>query len=160
MRSIFFIAFVLTVLVSCNNTDKPETTDNSTAVADSIINAVPLPSGGGGSAPSLGGEASGSAPTSGGAASGKLNPPHGEPGHRCEIAVGAPLDSEPTGPAAPTTITNTSSPSLSTPTFSTPPPTQPAGGQQGKTVTAPGMNPPHGEPGHDCAIPVGAPLKK
>src|SRR5690606_21418634 len=22
----------------------------------------------------------------------KLNPPHGEPGHRCEIPVGAPLD--------------------------------------------------------------------
>ena len=26
--------------------------------------------------------------------------------------------------------------------------------------TAAGMNPPHGQPGHDCAIPVGAPLKK
>ncbi|MBK6446411.1 MAG: hypothetical protein IPF81_14280 [Bacteroidetes bacterium] len=26
--------------------------------------------------------------------------------------------------------------------------------------TAPGMNPPHGQPGHDCAIAVGAPLKK
>ncbi|GGG54530.1 hypothetical protein [Bizionia arctica] len=24
--------------------------------------------------------------------------------------------------------------------------------------TAPGMNPAHGKPGHDCAIPVGAPL--
>ena len=28
------------------------------------------------------------------------------------------------------------------------------------TVTAAGMNPPHGEPGHDCGIPVGSPLKK
>jgi hypothetical protein len=158
MRSILFTALVLTVLVSCNNTDKPETTDNSTSVADSIINAVPLPSGGE-TAPALGGDAPTSASTSDGAASGKLNPPHGEPGHRCEIAVGAPLDSEPTSPPT-TTINNSSSPSLTTPTFTTPPPTQPAGGQQEKVVTAPGMNPPHGEPGHDCAIPVGAPLKK
>ena len=26
--------------------------------------------------------------------------------------------------------------------------------------TAPGMNPPHGQQGHDCAIAVGAPLNK
>jgi len=25
-----------------------------------------------------------------------LNPKHGEPGHRCDIAVGAPLNSKPT----------------------------------------------------------------
>ena len=25
-----------------------------------------------------------------------LNPPHGQPGHRCDIAVGAPLNSKPT----------------------------------------------------------------
>jgi len=24
-----------------------------------------------------------------------MNPPHGEPGHRCDIAVGAPLNSKP-----------------------------------------------------------------
>ena len=28
------------------------------------------------------------------------------------------------------------------------------------TPTAPGMNPPHGQEGHDCAIAVGAPLPK
>ena len=27
----------------------------------------------------------------GGGQTGQLNPPHGEPGHRCDIAVGAPL---------------------------------------------------------------------
>ena len=68
-----------------------------------------------------------------------MNPPHGEPGHKCEIAVGAPLNSAPASPTAPV-------PSI------TP---QPQAG-----TTAPGMNPPHGEPGHDCAIPVGSPLKK
>jgi hypothetical protein len=29
-----------------------------------------------------------------------------------------------------------------------------------ETVTAPGMNPPHGQAGHDCAVAVGAPLPK
>ncbi len=72
-----------------------------------------------------------------------MNPPHGQPGHRCDIAVGAPLNSPKaaTQPAqvAPTTIkapTNIAAP----------------------TTTAPGMNPPHGQPGHRCEIAVGAPL--
>ena len=79
----------------------------------------------------------------------KLNPAHGQPGHRCDISVGAPLDSKP----APN---NASQPSVVTTQ-------QPA---QNNTVvtqmpaqkTAPGMNPPHGEPGHRCDIAVGAPL--
>ncbi len=29
-----------------------------------------------------------------------------------------------------------------------------------QVATPPGMNPPHGAPGHDCAVAVGAPLKK
>lgn len=84
-----------------------------------------------------------------------MNPPHGEPGHRCEIAVGAPLDSPPNAaPAknAPPTPTTQSSP-IATPITASPAVQTPA-------VTAPGMNPPHGQPGHDCAIAVGAPLKK
>lgn len=95
------------------------------------------------------------APASAGAATGgngaKLNPPHGEPGHRCEIPVGAPLDSDPVNSndlvqqqliqdhAQPTTI-------------------------QPQQQSSPGgnptarLNPPHGQPGHDCAVAVGAPL--
>lgn len=69
----------------------------------------------------------------------KLNPAHGQPGHRCDIAVGAPLDSK---PAQVTTQQPT--------TVSTPQPVAQA--------TAPGMNPPHGQPGHRCDIAVGAPL--
>jgi hypothetical protein len=72
-----------------------------------------------------------------------LNPEHGQPGHRCDIAVGAPLNSpapqaQPTvGPAQPATniLTNTNTSGVVT------------------------LNPPHGQPGHDCAIPVGQPLK-
>ncbi|MFM7054312.1 MAG: hypothetical protein ACKOKB_08750 [Bacteroidota bacterium] len=96
----------------------------------------------------------------------KLNPPHGEPGHRCEIEVGKPLPADGSVPSTPGTAT------ISTPNSApaiTPVPNQPvtvstsptpAPAPAAKTATAPGMNPPHGEPGHDCAIPVGSPLKK
>jgi hypothetical protein len=75
-----------------------------------------------------------------------LNPEHGQPGHRCDISVGAPLDSKPTLPAANTTqpvVTQKSAPVIS--------PNIPA-------TVAPGMNPAHGQPGHRCDISVGAPL--
>ena len=75
-----------------------------------------------------------------------MNPPHGQPGHRCDIAVGAPLNSPAATPAkaAPMTIT----------------PTPGSGSVKEVTPvkTAPGMNPPHGQPGHRCDIAVGAPL--
>lgn len=73
-----------------------------------------------------------------------MNPPHGQPGHRCDLAVGAPLNS-----ATPAKTKTTTVPQQNisvTPTTTTP------------TTTAPGMNPPHGQPGHRCDISVGAPL--
>ncbi|MFT3979293.1 MAG: hypothetical protein QM687_02410 [Ferruginibacter sp.] len=73
-----------------------------------------------------------------------LNPAHGQPGHRCDIAVGAPLNS---APAAQPAVQAT--PSVQT----TPAATAPV-------ITGAGLNPAHGQPGHDCSIPVGAPLKK
>lgn len=80
-----------------------------------------------------------------------MNPPHGQPGHRCDINVGAPLNSKP----APANV----QPAVTT---STPTQTQPSNvtvKEVPNTVkTAPGMNPPHGEPGHRCDITVGAPL--
>jgi len=105
-----------------------------------------------------------------------MNPAHGEPGHRCDIAVGAPLNSPPGNPqnpaAPPSVMTMPQQGSMPPPQQGSMPPPQtnmgnsspttpinvnPAGSQ---TTTAPGMNPPHGQPGHDCAIAVGAPLKK
>ena len=92
------------------------------------------------------------------AASG-LNPAHGQPGHRCDISVGAPLNSKPTTTTTPSTpqiqtvtpqVQNVTVPTVSssiTPTVNSNP-----------TVTAPGMNPAHGQPGHRCDISVGAPL--
>jgi hypothetical protein len=66
-----------------------------------------------------------------------LNPAHGQPGHRCELPVGAPL----TGNAS--TQTPTTIPVAATQ------PAAPAG------LT---LNPAHGQPGHRCDLPVGAPL--
>ena len=69
---------------------------------------------------------------------GAVNPAHGQPGHRCDIPVGAPLNaaggSTNTAPAI--NATNT------TPT----------------STTGKGMNPPHGQPGHKCEVKVGDPL--
>lgn len=75
-----------------------------------------------------------------------MNPPHGQPGHRCDISVGAPLNSKPAAPAATTINTQPQQPAV---TMKEVPNT---------VKTAPGMNPPHGEPNHRCDIAVGAPL--
>ena len=57
-----------------------------------------------------------------------INPAHGKPGHRCDIAVGAPLNSAPA-------IASTAN-----------------------TSTVPKNNPAHGQPYHRCDLAVGAPL--
>jgi hypothetical protein len=79
-----------------------------------------------------------------------LNPAHGQPGHRCDIYVGQPLDSKPVAglsqPAAqPTTVSTNQTPQT---VVAAPQPVK----------TEPGMNPPHGQPGHRCDIEVGKPL--
>ena len=95
-----------------------------------------------------------------------INPAHGKPGHRCDIPVGAPLNSPPgknpaaqvkapaATPATTITTTNTISPAT---TAGAPAilKTNPVA-----TPTAPGMNPAHGQEGHRCDIAVGAPLPK
>ena len=75
-----------------------------------------------------------------------LNPKHGQPGHRCDIKVGEPLNSKPFTTAAPATTT----PVL--------PNISPLRSAANTTPVAPGMNPPHGQPGHRCDIAVGKPL--
>lgn len=67
----------------------------------------------------------------------RLNPRHGEPGHRCDIRAGEPLDSKPAAPSK-----------LVIPATSILPPAPPPGG----------LNPKHGQPGHRCDIAVGQPL--
>jgi len=102
------------------------------------------------------------------------NPPHGQPGHRCDIAVGAPLNSKPVTPA--NTATAATNPnSISFPNAQNQ--NQPANSSQASTSsatitpmetpkkaesTAPGWqgkpNPAHGTEGHRCDIPVGVTL--
>ncbi len=97
-----------------------------------------------------------------------MNPPHGQPGHRCDIPVGSPLSSAPATPSPVQSVLNTTPAAttmpVTTPSLTTTPqvttPVMAAMGSAAATETKPGMNPPHGQPGHDCAIPVGAPLKK
>jgi hypothetical protein len=68
-----------------------------------------------------------------------LNPAHGQPGHRCDIPVGQPLNTPVAKkPAATTALTPTN--------------TEP------DTMFAKGLNPAHGKPGHRCDIAVGQPL--
>ena len=77
-----------------------------------------------------------------------LNPAHGQPGHDCTIPVGAPLNGSSasntqvqpqmtSGNTSPVRVNNTN-------------PTTTSGTAM--------KNPPHGQPGHDCTIPVGADL--
>lgn len=94
-----------------------------------------------------------------------MNPPHGQAGHRCDIAVGAPLNSPVAKAAAPTATSG--KPSYTTTTTSTPTPTSTVQSEtpallktDTPVVTAPGMNPPHGQEGHRCDIAVGQPLPK
>jgi len=72
-----------------------------------------------------------------------INPAHGQPGHRCDISVGAPLNSK---PVPVKTNTQTSDVILD--------------GGSGTTTTLPKgtPNPAHGQPGHRCGTKVGDPL--
>lgn len=67
-----------------------------------------------------------------------LNPIHGEPGHRCDIPVGAPLNSKSANQKQNQIQVN--------------------GNPVQQSRNSENINPPHGEPGHQCGKPVGAPL--
>lgn len=89
-----------------------------------------------------------------------MNPPHGQPGHRCDIPVGAPLNSPATKT---TTTTNASQNGTVSQNFTVTPQANPVPAllsTETETKVAEGMNPAHGQPGHRCDIPVGAPLPK
>jgi hypothetical protein len=81
-----------------------------------------------------------------------LNPEHGQPGHRCDIPVGAPLNGG--AQQAPATSIQPQNMPAGPRVQNTPAPSS-APAQISSQVK---LNPPHGEPGHDCAVPVGQPL--
>ncbi len=80
----------------------------------------------------------------------KLNPAHGLPGHRCDLAVGAPLPAAGTEAQARQNINLNQGPRQPVSTAPAMDPAAPAAGVK--------INPAHGMPGHRCDIQVGAPL--
>ena len=83
---------------------------------------------------------------------GAVNPPHGQPGHNCDLAVGAPL----TGNPATTQPVNAAPANqlLTQPQVTIAAP-QGASAPASSNVR---LNPAHGQPGHNCAVEVGKPL--
>ncbi|MEM0517662.1 MULTISPECIES: hypothetical protein [Aequorivita] len=71
---------------------------------------------------------------------GGINPAHGQPGHRCDIPVGAPLNAAAGSANKAPAINSSNAVPVSTP------------------ASGSGINPPHGQPGHRCDIKVGDPL--
>lgn len=84
-----------------------------------------------------------------------LNPEHGQPGHRCDIAVGAPLNSAPAEAPQMAPQQNANQPVM---TPMPAPTASPAPTMGNPTNPNAKLNPAHGEPGHRCDIQVGAPL--
>ncbi|MFT2008325.1 hypothetical protein ACMA1I_06590 [Pontibacter sp. 13R65] len=129
----FLFSACLIVLVGCSDTDntKYRKAEKAPQTNAPVSPAQPL---------------NAQKPAEGQGAAVAVNPPHGQPNHRCDIPEGAPLSTP-------------MQPNLNTaPQFRPQPMPQPMPEAQG--TVAPGINPPHGQPGHDCAIPVGAPLSK
>lgn len=103
-----------------------------------------------------------------------LNPPHGEPYHRCDIPVGAPLNSPPanttrqttnnpvqanaprTSNPAPGAVNNPTAPTIENAMRMNP--SQASSTAAPAAGTKPRLNPPHGQPWHRCDIAVGSPL--
>lgn len=95
----------------------------------------------------------------------KINPAHGQPGHDCAVAVGAPL-----GGASPASTAGQLQAAAPVTTQQAPPNTNgmravvnPLGAptpniKQIGGIGGGNLNPAHGQPGHDCAVAVGAPL--
>lgn len=170
MKKITIIAlFAALGLVSCND-KKAETTTTTSETTTTTTDAAPVDEHAGHNhAPGEGhdhdhGTAATTADTKTAAG---MNPPHGQPGHRCDIAVGAPLNSPPgkgAGQTSAPAAQSSQSGFLGGNAQAQAPAQQQAAPQQQmpKQETAPGMkgkpNPAHGQPGHRCDVSVGQPL--
>jgi hypothetical protein len=174
MKRVFFPAVAAMVaIMACNNTEEETTTTTPSSVqtpAASGVSTTSAPVDSQGTAtqtPPATGEAISTTPppvmlnpapataaTSG--ANVVKNPPHGQPGHRCDIEVGAPL------PQAGAPQTMNVQPAQPQPVQVVPQTPQiPISGAATTAPAAKGgkaVNPAHGQPGHRCDIAVGAPL--
>ena len=136
------IGFASTSLIACNSSggaQSPETMGSVVSTSNYQPKKVAQ------TPTKLGNLMNQATPTSGNfkASSAGYNPAHGQPGHNCDLAVGAPLGGASTaaGPQAALATLPTQS---SSPNFN--------------ASAGTNLNPAHGQPGHDCALAVGAPL--
>lgn len=131
MKNILYILLAIS-MASCNNNKKVETAQAYAAtpngLADLQKSAIKTPS------------------TTSATSNLLTNPEHGQPGHDCSIAVGAPLKA-----GANANSSSTQQQASVVQTVAAQPTASP-------TSTSGKLNPAHGQPGHDCAIAVGAPL--
>lgn len=163
MKQVIYAALVLISLAACNKTEEKnssgvEVPTLETASAPSAIEAASAS--GMSSSPTTYStpqsqpvQAATAAPTGG-----RVNPPHGEPGHLCEYAVGAIIPANGSAPAA---VQPAVAAAPVKPTPIQPGLASPINTPINKSVPVgpkPKFNPAHGEPWHDCAIDVGAPL--
>lgn len=159
MKHTFFGIIAISILtVSCNKDEKPTYLKEEAGVQTNVAmnssqKASILDQAG------IQNTAQNIAPSLAGTVAPGINPPHGEPGHRCDIPVGQPLNSAPASTNSSQNVNVTGNQTIQIDPNSLSPGKFTADAKTGKTVkTAPGMNPPHGEPGHRCDIPVGQPL--
>ena len=139
-----FSSYILSLLVifsinACNNNSRPD-------IDTSLIN-ITAPKTTPANSTSLLDTVSVTPATANNSSTVALNPPHGQPGHDCAIPVGGPLNGN-------TKITPQSPVPPATPVLTTPPQVLPFSNSNNSVA----LNPPHGQPGHNCAIPVGQPL--
>lgn len=145
MKYLFATYLGLIFLVSCENKSDNNEQLAAPSVSSTTIPIVPVST-----------DTSGILNNNAGVA---LNPQHGEPGHRCDIAVGAPLNTPAISSSIQPMATPTATPSLTTtiaPTIT--PANETKKATPNPNTAAVTLNPKHGEPGHRCDIAVGAPL--
>lgn len=157
---ILFSAAALAVLISCSPAKKES---NSEAVQQlKQVQQTTLPADTSAAVSAVPATATTSQPAAVQTASTppELNPPHGQPYHRCDIPVGSPLNTPAPAKPAPTVNRTGTAPTLANAAQLNNPqavnPTAPtvANATSGK----PKLNPPHGQPYHRCDIAVGSPL--
>lgn len=137
MKNILYILLAISI-TSCNNSKKVETAQSYAATPNGLAD--------------LQNSATPTKTTTTATSNLLTNPEHGQPGHDCSIAVGAPLK---TGSKTTPAVTPQAQPNVVQTAA-----VQPKVTSTATTTTANGakLNPAHGQPGHDCAVAVGAPL--
>lgn len=87
-----------------------------------------------------------------------MNPPHGQPYHRCDIPVGSPLNAAPPAKTTPVINRTGTAPTLENAARLNNARSNNISAPAVANTTPPKLNPLHGQPFHRCDIAVGSPL--